>query len=94
MKAIGFTPRRVLWMIVNESIITSLIAGLLGTMLAYVLFNIKGLTLSMGLTFDFVVHPRIVVTGIVISLLLGAVSGFIPAYNASKINVIKALHNL
>jgi len=94
MKAIGFTPRKILWMIVNESIITSLIAGLIGTLLAYALFNIKGLTLSIGLTFDFVVHPRVVITGIVISLLLGVISGFIPAYNASKINVIKALHNL
>jgi|GEM_PF-3354637 len=94
MKAIGFTPNTVLWMIVIEAVLISIIAGLIGTMGAYFLFNTKGLTISLGLTFDFLVRPSIVAAGILISIAIGAISGFIPAYNASKINVIKALHNL
>lgn len=94
MKALGFTPPRILWMIIIESIITSLIAGLIGTLAAYGLFNMQGATLSLGLTFDFVVRPQTVVTGVLISLAIGLISGVVPAYYASQVNVIKALHNL
>lgn len=94
MKALGYTQQNVLFLIVGESVLSALIAGLLGTLAAYGLFNLEGATLSIGLTFDFVVTPAIVSLGVFISLLLGLISGFIPAWNASRVNVIQALHSL
>lgn len=94
MKALGYTPRNIRWLIIGESVFTSLVAGLIGTAVAYVLFNMRGLTLSLGLTFDFRVQPEIVGFGVGLSILLGLISGLIPAYNASRVNVIKVLHSL
>ena len=94
MKALGYTPQNVRWLIIGESVFISLLAGLIGTILAYALFNLRGLTLSLGLTFDFRVQPEVVITGIVISIILGIVSGLLPAYNASRLNVIKVIHSL
>lgn len=94
MKALGYRQYHILWLIIGEAVFTSIIAGFIGSFLAYLLFNMRGLTLSLGLTFDFVVQPQIVGVGIGISLLLGITSGVLPAYNASKVNVIKVLHSL
>jgi putative ABC transport system permease protein len=94
MKAIGFTPQNILWMIITESVFISLISGLAGILIAYLLFNMKGASLSLGLTFDFVVSFRTVEIGVLISFALGLLSGIVPAYYTSKVNVIKAFHSL
>ncbi len=94
MKAMGFTPKIILWMIISESVFISLISGLIGIISAFLLFNLRGAILLLGITFDFVVTPKIVIIGILISLSLGLISGIVPAYYASRVNVIKSLHNL
>lgn len=94
MKALGYTPFNIRWLIIGESVFTALVAGFIGTAAAYALFNLRGLTLSLGLTFDFHVLPESVAIGIGLSIMLGLVSGLIPAYNASRINVIKVMHSL
>lgn len=94
MKAIGFTPKNILWMILAESVLISLIAGLLGILSAYLLLNLRGAIQLLGISFDFVVTPKIVAIGIAISILLGLLSGIVPAYYTSRVRVIKALHNL
>lgn len=94
MKALGYTPANIRWLIIGESVFISLLAGVIGTAVAYVLFNLKGLTLSLGLTFDFRVQPEVVALGLGLSIILGIVSGLLPAYNASRVNVIKVMHSL
>lgn len=97
MKAIGYTSGQILLMILLESIIMSLIGGVVGISLgvfgAHILssrgFNIRG----MGLTF--VVSPKITLNLIVQTMLLttivGLVGGALPAYRASKIPPVVAL---
>lgn len=94
MKAIGYTPANVRWLIIGESVFISLLAGFIGTTIAYALFNLRGLTLSLGLTFDFRVQPEVIALGLGLSIILGIVSGLLPAYNASRVNVIKIMHSL
>ncbi|SMO49147.1 ABC transporter permease [Fodinibius sediminis] len=94
MKALGYTPIRILGLVVGEAVFTSVVAGLIGAGAAYALFNMSDLTLSLGLTFNFIVRPAVFTTALVLAVLLGIVSSLVPAYNASRINVINVLHSL
>ncbi len=94
MKALGYTQERVLGLIVAEAAVTSLVAGLAGTLAAYGLFSLRSLTISFGVALDFKVTPELVAVGVLVSLALGVLSGVFPAYRASRVNVIKALHSL
>lgn len=94
MKAMGYTKEGVLGLVILEAVITSLLAGVAGTSLAWGLFHMKGLMLSLGVAFNFVVTPQVVATGLVISVALGVVSGLIPAYRTARVNVIQALRSI
>ncbi|MBS7610889.1 ABC transporter permease [Candidatus Bathyarchaeota archaeon] len=97
MKAIGYTNSQILFMILLESIMMSLVGGLVGISLgafgAHILssrgFSIRG----MGLTF--VVSPKItsnlIVQTILLTITVGLVGGALPAYRASKIPPVVAL---
>lgn len=94
MKALGYTPAKVLGLVIGEAVLTSIAAGLIGTGIAYGLFNLSDITLSLGLTFNFIVRPAVFIMGLGLAVLLGVISSLLPAYNASKINVINVLHSL
>lgn len=94
MKAIGYKPGHILSLVIGEAILISLVAGFMGIFLAYMLFNLREFSLHLGLTNEFVVQQSVAITGLGISVVLGILSGIVPAYNASRVNVINVLHSL
>ncbi len=84
-KAIGATNGMILGQFLMEAVTICLIAGLLGLFFAYIssLFINKFFpsTLPIGLS----------IFSIVMSMVVGIVSGFIPAYKASKLDPIDSL---
>ncbi len=94
MKAIGFPQRSVVWMVVAESVLMALIGGSIGTLAAYSLFTWGSFSLSMGLSLDFYITWRSVLTGYLIALAIGITGGLIPAYRTARVNVVKALSSL
>ena len=94
MKAIGFTQRSVIALVVSESIFTALIGGSAGALAAYMLFTWSGFSLSIGLALDFYITGQSVFIGFLIALAIGTAGGFIPAYRASRVNVVTALSSL
>ena len=84
-KAIGATNGMILSQFLMEAVIICLIAGLVGLFFAYVssLFINKVFpsTLPLGLS----------IFSIMMSMVVGIVSGFIPAYKASKLDPIDSL---
>ncbi|MEM1569713.1 MAG: FtsX-like permease family protein [Candidatus Bathyarchaeia archaeon] len=97
MKAIGYTNGQILLMILLESIMMSLIGGIVGISLgvlgAHILSSRGFIIRGIGLTF--VVNPKITSELIAQTLLLtvavGLTGGALPAYRASKIPPIVAL---
>jgi len=94
MRAIGIHRSYIFQMIITESLITSLIAGVIGCLCGYLLS--LGITYILseffGLTyFAPMVNARIFLTGIIIAIVVGALAGLYPAWRISKTNIVQAL---
>jgi len=91
--ALGAGRTRVVRQLLTESLLLSLVAGVLGTLLAYWSFTfLQGLvpeqmTLSASLKID----TRILLFTILISIVTGIIFGLIPALQAAKIDLNEAL---
>jgi putative ABC transport system permease protein len=102
LRAIGFSRRSVLASFVLEALILSLIGGVLGTLLAFVLFNLV-ITKPTGtmnfrtfseILFNFRLTPPLVAGGIAFSLAMGLVGGFFPAARAARLKITTALREI
>ncbi len=92
LKAIGFTDRTVLGLVLAESMLLGLTGGVLGAGLARLVFAASDFTAG-GF------FPRFVVTGgtmaraLGIAAFLGLISGAIPALNAARLRITDALRH-
>lgn len=95
LRALGFGGFAVLVSVMVESLVLALAGGVLGALIAYVLFNgFSVSTLGQNFTqvvFAFKVTPGLVVTGLVIALAIGMVGGLLPAIRAARLPVTTAL---
>jgi putative ABC transport system permease protein len=95
LRAIGFRGLPVVLSIMLESLALAVAGGILGAVIAYLLFNnVAVSTLGANFTqvvFRFAVTPSLVVTGLVIAVVIGMVGGFLPALRAARLPVTAAL---
>jgi putative ABC transport system permease protein len=86
-KAIGAKRRAILWQFLFESSAICLVGGVIGVVLSFaVAAVINKLVLPASVSLP------IVVIALSVSVATGVISGFIPAWRASKLNPIDALH--
>lgn len=95
LRAIGFGALPVVASVMAESLLLSLLGGVLGAAVAYVLFNGYAVsTLGGGFTqvaFEFAVTPGLVLIGVMLSLSIGFIGGLAPAVRAARLPVTAAL---
>lgn len=95
LRAIGFGGLPVMVSVLAESMLLALLGGLLGAVIAYVLFNGYTIsTLGAGFTqvaFSFAVSPKLVAIGLILSLCIGFFGGLLPAFSAARTNIPTAL---
>ena len=95
LRAIGFGALPVVASVMAESLLLSLLGGVLGAAVAYVLFNGYAVsTLGGGFTqvaFEFAVTPGLVLIGVTLSLFIGFIGGLAPAVRAARLPVTAAL---
>jgi putative ABC transport system permease protein len=90
VRAIGFGPTAVITAIVLESILLSIPGALLGSGLAWLLFN--GLAASpFGYSIRLTVTLRLALLGISWALAMGLLGGLLPALRAARVPVTTAL---
>ena len=86
LRAVGVRSRIVLKLFFFEACMVSVVGGLLGTALSFV----ASLVIEMyGLPSQ--ITPELVLIGLGFSLIVGAVSGLIPARNAARVAPVEAL---
>jgi putative ABC transport system permease protein len=95
LRAIGFGGSPVLISVMIEALLLALAGGVLGALLAYLLFNnLSVSTLGQNFTqvvFNFKVTPELVVRGLIIAVLIGMVGGLLPALRAARAPITSSL---
>lgn len=95
LRALGFGGLPVLVSVMLEALALSLVGGLIGALIAYVLFNnVSVSTLGANFTqvvFAFKVTPALVGMGLVIAVAVGFIGGLLPSIRAARMPVTTAL---
>jgi len=93
LKTLGFSDGTVFGIVLAEALILTGIGGTIGALLAK--FVIEGSRFTaMGFLPPMTVRWETVITGILIALLMGLVSGLVPALRASRLSVVDALRRV
>ncbi|MBI4812860.1 MAG: ABC transporter permease [Methanobacterium sp.] len=89
-KAVGWKDRRILSMILGESIVLTLAAGVVGIVMGLVAIQVL-LALGMSGFIQPVYSPDVFLRGLLVALIVGLIGGFYPAYRASRLPPTEAL---
>lgn len=90
LKTLGFGEGRILSLVLLESVCIALVGGGLGLALSYTFITYVG-DPTHGLLPAFYFPTPQVLVGIVLVLTLGIASGFLPAWQASRLRIVDAL---
>jgi putative ABC transport system permease protein len=95
LRTLGFTSRRVLSIFVSESVALSVIGGALGILAAIpVIALITHSFLGLAIPMDMRVNVPTAALSLLVAVTLGIVSGYLPAYRASHMNIVDALRHI
>jgi ABC-type antimicrobial peptide transport system permease subunit len=95
LRALGFRRSAVLLAFLSESLLLSLVGGVMGLIAAsgmqVVQLSTTNFQTFAELAFKFVLTPGIVVQTLLFSLGMGLVGGFIPAWRAARLKIVDGL---
>ena len=92
LKALGFSNRFVLLLVMMESLILAFVGGGLGVLLAK-LFSLHG-DPTNGILPYFYLPPLAIVSGVGVALLVGVAGGILPAVSAMRLRVVDAIRRV
>jgi putative ABC transport system permease protein len=95
LKTLGFTRRRVLSMFVGEAVALSIAGGILGVLGAT--FLIRALThssVAIGIPTGMKVTIPTMCVSLLVAATVGFISGCLPAYTASRTNIVEGLRHI
>ncbi|SMC85454.1 ABC transporter permease [Pedobacter africanus] len=87
-KSLGAKNYFILLQFLFEAIALCLLGGLLGLFLVYIVTLISG-----ALGFEMVLFMKNIILGIGVSFIIGTISGFWPAYSASRLDPVEAIRS-
>lgn len=99
LRALGFSRRSVLASFVLESVILSLLGGVLGGLIALVIVNFiftattgtQNFSTFSEILFNFQLTPSLLFGGLVFSVAIGLFGGFFPAARVARLKIVNAL---
>jgi len=95
LRVLGFSKPGILASFMIESLLLSLLGGIIGCLLVLPLNNfttgIGSFTTFSEITFDFRITPGIMLSGIIFALVMGLIGGFFPAFSAARKEILSAL---
>ncbi|MCH8546212.1 MAG: FtsX-like permease family protein, partial [Cryomorphaceae bacterium] len=86
-KSLGARNNFILFQFLWESVFLCIIGGLVGLGLVYLVINV----VDNAIDFDFRLSTANIILGIIISVFIGIVSGFVPALTASRLKPVDAI---
>ncbi|MCX5815019.1 MAG: ABC transporter permease [Proteobacteria bacterium] len=95
MRALGFPRGSILGTFLMESLLLGFLGGLAGLFFASFLqlFTVSTVNFQTfsELAFSFSLSPEIIMNSIVFSLIMGLMGGVLPAFRASRMNIVESL---
>lgn len=93
-KALGAKRRDILIQFLTESAVMSLLGGMIGVLLGWILIKIASIVLaSMGYPFSAMLPADVVAIAMGMAVFVGLASGVYPAIRAARLDPIDALHH-
>jgi putative ABC transport system permease protein len=95
LKTLGFTRQRLLSLLVGEAVGLAVVGGALGVVVAIPV--IQGLTrrfVALGVPLNMKVTLPTVGLSLLVAAVVGFVSGYLPAYKASRMNIVEGLRHI
>lgn len=86
-KSLGAKNIFILFQFLSESVLLSFIGGFFGLLLTFIITELGKGTIGM----DISLTGNNIILGFTISILIGIISGFIPAYSASQLDPVEAI---
>jgi putative ABC transport system permease protein len=98
LRVLGFSKAGILTSFFLESVVLSLIGGLIGCLLVLPLNNfqtgIGNFVTFSEIVFEFRVTPAIMAVGVFFALVMGALGGLFPAASAARKQILTALRSV
>ena len=92
MKTVGFTSARIARIVIGETLLIALIGGLIGLAVSVFFISVaRGFGQFFG---AMALTPNVALTAIALMVLLGVLTGAIPAWNAMRVNVVTAFRRI
>jgi putative ABC transport system permease protein len=88
-KSLGAKNLFILFQFLSESVILSTVGGFFGLLLTYFITVLGKDSIEM----DISLTSSNIILGFTISILIGIISGFIPAYSASQLDPVEAIRS-
>ncbi len=93
LKTLGFTQRGILSLFMGEAVSISLVGGLLGVLAANSLVKVVANSPAQMLSGLTITVPT-AVFALVVAVLVGLISAVLPAYRASRLNIVDGLRHI
>ncbi|NMB89811.1 MAG: ABC transporter permease, partial [Chloroflexi bacterium] len=91
LRAVGWSSRRVMTMILGESLVVSAIGGILGVGIGWLaVYGLTSATVMMGASTNSI-HAGLIIQAAVVVFFLGLAGGIYPAWRASQLQPVEAL---
>jgi putative ABC transport system permease protein len=96
LRALGFSSTPIVFSVLIESIVLALVGGVLGSTVAYFIFNgFTATTMNFQtfsqVTFAFAVTPELLLRAMLWAIVLGLLGGLFPAIRAARLPIAAAL---
>lgn len=92
-KAIGAKPRSIIALIMQESLVITVVSGIIGVSLGVLTLKIIGNRFEKYFILEPSVGWGLILVAFVCLVISGLIAGFVPAYRAAKIKPIEALRS-
>jgi putative ABC transport system permease protein len=93
MKTLGFTDMLIFRLILIEAVFLCLLGGVFGCLFARFIYQVTGFDAG-GFLPGFSVSNRTITMGLIITVLVGLVSGLLPAWQSSGLSIVKGLRKV
>jgi putative ABC transport system permease protein len=92
LQTIGYSGRRIFALMLAESVLVSVVGGLLGILGCQLWLSVSPMTVATeGVSIDFLASPALAAWGLALSTLVGVVAGLVPAWQAGRADIVSSL---